>query len=116
MVVSDYELTIGTTLGVLIIVEGSCMRPITAFRPYEDEIHNIISFKKVLREDEEGSVCESNNLEYKKFLITIGKGYRSLMNRFTTDSLENKGRERSRSFSRKGLYAILWASTNWIMS
>lgn len=94
------------------------MRPITAFRPYEDEVHNIVSFKKKVSKEEEGpdSNCDSNNVEYKNFLITIGKGYRSLMNRFTTDTGERKGLERPKSFSRKGIYALLWTSKNWLIS
>lgn len=38
------ELYIGTTWGCLIIAEVSTLRPITVFRPYENEVIDIIKF------------------------------------------------------------------------
>ncbi|CAG2165886.1 unnamed protein product [Oppiella nova] len=78
------ELYVGTTWGCIIIVEGKTMRPITVFRPYEEEVKAIIKFKPL-----KSSQCKTSSNEFlddktrdKEMIATIGKGYRCLLNRF----------------------------------
>lgn len=40
------ELYIGTAWGCLVVVEASSLRPITVFRPYEDEVSRVPSFRR----------------------------------------------------------------------
>lgn len=128
MTIAGNELVIGTTWGCLIILEASTMRPITVFRPYEDEIRNIIYFNgsQVFdcnsdsnsltdpNEIKDQSVNSSSNCQQStsdEYIITIGKGYRNLANRFVHDS-----RDGEIQYYMNGFYCILWKSGNWILN
>lgn len=131
MAVIDQELIAGTTWGCIIIIEGATMRPITVFRPYEDEIRHILTFSRDddLRRRRESSVsslsvssavstssASSSSSHTKtfpdenKYIITIGKGYRNLSNRFVLD------KEKEAQLFATGFFSILWKSGNWINS
>lgn len=116
--IMDDELYIGTTLGSLIIVEGSTMRPITVFRPFEEEIRLIIPVdpKKLVHFSNNLNVFESSDTNYgrvwmknKKFIITIGKGFRSLLDRYL-----NPLHDANTSLvTHSGLYCVMWSPGNW---
>jgi len=61
------ELYIGTTWGCVVVVEASSLRPITVFRPYEDEVRLILPLTEGDRSP---------------LIATIGKGYRNLLRRY----------------------------------
>lgn len=129
MAISHDELYIGTTWGCLVVAEGSTMRPITVFRPHEEEIKIIIPFESAY--DESVSVHEesisldrasissssssntaiagSTTKSPARFLVTVGKGFRSLASRYIYLS-----KERRTQLTQRGVYAILWRSGNWI--
>ncbi|KAL9897903.1 leucine-rich repeat kinase isoform 1-T1 [Glossina fuscipes fuscipes] len=69
------ELYIGTTWGCLIIAEVNTLRPITVFRPYENEIKTIIAVPNT----------------QVPLIATIGRRYRSLISRYM-DSSERSAR------------------------
>lgn len=111
----------GTTLGSLIIVEGSTLRPIVVFRPFEEEIRLIIPvdpsklvhfsnnlnlFESSASSDNNGSnssrLCTSNR--NKKFLITIGKGFRGLLDRYLNPLHDSN----ASLITHSGLYAAMW--------
>lgn len=127
MAVIDQELIVGTTWGCVIIIEGGTMRPITVFRPYEDEIRHILTLKRKddfrrYRESSVSSVSVSsvvsntsstssfskNYPDESKYIITIGKGYRNLSNRFVLD------KDKEAQLFGTGFFCILWKSGNWI--
>ncbi|CAG2118956.1 unnamed protein product, partial [Medioppia subpectinata] len=102
------ELYIGTTFGCVIIVEGKTMRPITVFRPYDEEVKAIISFKPMKRD-----VCTTASNEFlsektdgKEMIATIGRGYRCLLSRFLS-------LDKNKSITQRGLHSILWSTTDW---
>ena len=101
------ELYIGTTWGCIIIVEANTMRPITVFRPYEEEVKAIIPFNP-LRERSKSDSNESLDKTYsqKSLVATIGKGYRSLFNRFLH-------LDKNKTITQRGLHSILWSTTDW---
>jgi len=111
----QFELYIGTTWGCIIIVEANTMRPITVFRPYEEEVKAIIPFKTV-KSDRSSPSCESgseeslNELSAVEYSIaTIGKGYRNLLSRFLH-------LDKNLNITQKGLHAILWSTKNWALN
>ncbi|KAI1294731.1 Leucine-rich repeat serine/threonine-protein kinase 1 [Halotydeus destructor] len=119
--VRNDELFIGTSWGCLIVVEGSAMRPVTVFRPHEDEIKSIIPFESSFGNDHDSSLDEvvtakdviteqRTLLGHPKYLMTIGKGYRSLVSRYIYLPKEKRA-----YLSQKGIYSILWKSNNWAM-
>jgi hypothetical protein len=109
----QYELYIGTTWGCIIIVEANTMRPITVFRPYEEEVKAIIPFKscKPTHSDsaENGSQesLSTSSLDYS--IATIGKGYRNLLSRFLH-------LDKNKCLTQKGLHSILWSTKNWALN
>ncbi|CAH1175605.1 unnamed protein product [Phaedon cochleariae] len=60
------ELYIGTTWGCVIVAERFTLRPITVFRPYEEEVRAIVPLSN----------------DKSALIATIGKGYRNLLARY----------------------------------
>lgn len=73
LAVVDDEVYIGTTWGCLIICEKISLRPMTIFRPYDDDVRCIIPLR----------VSRSSEDEPETVVVTVGRGYRSLVNRYT---------------------------------
>ncbi|KAJ8980099.1 hypothetical protein NQ317_008560 [Molorchus minor] len=75
LVILNEELYIGTTWGCVIIAERSSLRPVTIFRPYEEEIRAIVPL----------AMGKSSNGSYDStpLVATIGRGYRNLLSRYT---------------------------------
>lgn len=71
--VVDEEVYIGTTWGCLIICEKSNLRPMTIFRPYDDDVRCIVPLR----------VSRSSEDEPETVVVTVGRGYRSLVSRYT---------------------------------
>ncbi|XP_063218267.1 leucine-rich repeat serine/threonine-protein kinase 1 isoform X2 [Bacillus rossius redtenbacheri] len=97
----DNELYVGTTWGCVVVAERSSMRPITVFRPHEEEVQAIVPLP---------ALCQDGG----RLLATVGRGYRSLVARYTdTVALPSPpaaGPERDRS---RGMYALLWHTGSW---
>ncbi|XP_039969967.1 leucine-rich repeat serine/threonine-protein kinase 1 isoform X4 [Bactrocera tryoni] len=102
------ELYIGTTWGCLIITELNTLRPITVFRPYENEIKSIIT------------VPHPNF----PLIATIGRRYRSLIARFMDIDNSQEGIKATiyeqggevRSSYRdidNHIHVMLWRTNNW---
>ncbi|XP_019848391.2 leucine-rich repeat serine/threonine-protein kinase 1 isoform X2 [Bactrocera dorsalis] len=102
------ELYIGTTWGCLIITELNTLRPITVFRPYENEIKSIIT------------VPHPNF----PLIATIGRRYRSLIARFMDidnsqegikPTIYEQGGEVRSSFRDidNHIHVMLWRTNNW---
>lgn len=82
------ELYLGTAWGCIVVVEQDTARPITVFRPYEQEVTCM------------AAACEGNAI------ISIGHGYRSLLKRYLShcnDMADITGTT----------FAILWSTRNW---
>lgn len=75
LVILHDELYIGTTWGCVIVAEKNSLRPVTIFRPYEEEVRAIVPL----------IVAKSNNGSYENtpMIATIGRGYRNLLSRYT---------------------------------
>lgn len=110
MTVVNGELYIGTTWGCLIIVEAATMRPITVFRPYEEEVKAILPFQRHNRGTQSAPVsdCDSQSetTTTKQFIVTVGKGYRNLLSRYLRFTKE-------KTVVHQELNAILWTTQHW---
>lgn len=97
------ELYIGTTWGCLIVVEASSLRPITVFRPYEDEVRLILPLS-------------SNQNDESLLVATIGKGYRNLLHRYGTWPNISKSSSSVSSLSerQRNMQVLLWRAGDWI--
>lgn len=126
MAIMDDELYIGTTIGSLIIVEASKMRPITVFRPFEEEIkiiipvnpNRLVTFSNQTNEfeNEQDSDHDCNDISLQtdkrsRYLITIGKGYRCLFDRYLNPTAEHH----QPLVTHPGLHALLWSADSWLM-
>lgn len=120
----DDELYIGTTLGSLIIVEASKMRPITVFRAFEEEIkliipinqNRLVTFSNQTNDFENETENEGADLSIqadkeRRYLITIGKGYRCLFDRYLNSNLEHH----QQLSNHPGLHAVIWSADSWLM-
>ncbi|CAM1297638.1 Uncharacterised protein g1884 [Pycnogonum litorale] len=109
------ELYIGTTWGCIIVAEGSTMRPVTVFRPFEEEVKAILPICYV-RPTESSPKTEHNVVAEKTIrnlpmIITVGRGYRSLLSRYTTLPLNSIGHS---VVDHRSTYAFLWRSDSWL--
>lgn len=98
------ELYIGTTWGCLIVAEASSLRPITVFRPYEDEIRVILPLSSYDKEKEKQSLL----------VATIGKGYRNLLHRYGSWTHFNKSSSGYVSERNQNMQVLLWRAGDWI--
>lgn len=106
------ELYIGTAWGCIIIAERLSLRPITIFRPYEEEVRAIVpltTYKKKNVQDE--------NIP---LLATVGKGYRSLLTRYTDvnvavgNSLQSPLTTNSHNnVNKQNTFVLLWRAEHW---
>jgi len=94
------ELYIGTTWGCIIVVEKNSMRPITIFRPYEEDVRAIVALAPAEpRETEEPTT---------PMIATIGRGYRDLLSRYLDSSALAQ-----ESANSTAMIALLWRAENW---
>lgn len=116
LAVVDDEVYIGTTWGCLIICEKSSLRPMTIFRPYDDDVRCIIPLR----------VSRSSEDEPETVVVTVGRGYRSLVSRYTDTGAQvavqggrltlGQGQQRvsqdpiDRSIN---MHAIVWRAGHW---
>ncbi|EFX70096.1 hypothetical protein DAPPUDRAFT_113034 [Daphnia pulex] len=104
LAVQGRELYIGTTWGCLIVAEASSLRPITVFRPYEDEVRLILPLSSYDRDKEKQSVL----------VATIGKGYRNLLHRYGSWSHLKSSSAPSMSERQLNMQVLLWRAGDWI--
>lgn len=104
LAVQGRELYIGTTWGCLIVAEASSLRPITVFRPYEDEIRVILPLSSYDKEKEKQSLL----------VATIGKGYRNLLHRYGSWTHFNKSSSGYVSERNQNMQVLLWRAGDWI--
>ena len=107
------ELFIGTNGGCLIVAESSTLRPITVFRPHEGEIKILHAYESCdtnCTDKNRSSKCHSkkHSSSKERFLVTIGKGYRSLADRYVQSSISSK------EVNDQMYYATLWKSGHWL--
>lgn len=113
LAVLDEELYIGTTWGCIIIAERISLRPITIFRPYEEDVRAIVPLTK-------NKVAGESNENTTPLLATIGRGYRSLLSRYT-DVVSTIGScivsptvSMSNTVSNKqNMFVLLWRAEHW---
>jgi serine/threonine protein kinase len=134
MSVLQGELFVGTTWGCLIVVEAETLRPITVFRPHEEEIKCILVLEdstlnrrrssviedqvaaaeqvgKESKERNNSSDTHSSGHNTQRFIVTVGRGSRSLVSRYVQTKHETVPLPSSNS--NKDLFAILWKTGNW---
>jgi len=93
------ELYIGTTWGCVVVVEASSLRPITVFRPYEDEVRLILPL---------------TDGDRSPLIATIGKGYRNLLRRYGSWSNLAKCSSSANVPEREqNMQVLLWRAGQW---
>ncbi|XP_049820088.1 leucine-rich repeat serine/threonine-protein kinase 1 isoform X2 [Aethina tumida] len=111
LVILNTDLYIGTTWGCVIIAERSTLRPVTIFRPYEEEVRAIVPLAQ----------CKnvSGRQENTPLIATIGRGYRNLLSRYT-DVTVNIGTPlpspmggTSYTSTKPNMFVLLWRAEHW---
>ncbi|KRZ25882.1 Leucine-rich repeat serine/threonine-protein kinase 1 [Trichinella pseudospiralis] len=152
------QLYVGTTWGVIIVAEADQLKPITAFRPYVEDVRLIAAFTTEKRTavgsathqaasstgSDRSARHQSTSSEYAQrtkcsagslpayqerkssletagsfstysgrgpLLVTVGRGYRSLISRFVDSS--SKPDPKSNSLLERDHFAILWRTDDW---
>ena len=84
------------------VVEASSLRPITVFRPYEDEVRLILPLSSFGDENKTSLVA------------TIGKGYRNLLHRYGSWPHLNKNTSSSQGGEKqRNMQVLLWRAGHW---
>lgn len=94
--VADQNVYVGTSWGCLIVAENSTLTPVTVFRPFEEEVQYI------------AMVPSDTNTT--TTIATIGKGYRSLINRYTDADATTRDTKDKKSHQ---THCILWRAEHW---
>ncbi|XP_022818770.1 leucine-rich repeat serine/threonine-protein kinase 1 [Spodoptera litura] len=88
------ELYIGTAWGCIIVADSTTLRPLTVFRPYEEDVKLIVPLHPH-REDEPGMIA------------TFGHGYRPLLQRYAPHNSNTTN-------THNGYYCLLWRTQHWL--
>ncbi|CAN7984589.1 unnamed protein product, partial [Ixodes pacificus] len=107
MALVDTELYVGTTWGCLVVAEASTMRPITVFRPFEEEVKAILCLPPDGRRPpatQGGAESPVPSQRPSALVATVGKGYRNLLGRY----LPTGG-----DCLHQNMHAILWRTDPW---
>lgn len=94
------DLYIGTTWGCIVVAEGTTMRPITVFRPFEEEVKAILPL--LGRKDTSAGQQNGESIPY---IATVGKGYRNLIGRYASTNAP--------TLLQDNMYLLLWRADNW---
>ncbi|XP_067008597.2 leucine-rich repeat serine/threonine-protein kinase 1 [Anabrus simplex] len=114
------ELYIGTTWGCIVVAERSTMRPITVFRPFEEEVRAIVPLVWFPTDNMRGHGSGDDDSHVRRsaypMIATVGRGYRSLITRYTdtvmTPSVQSPTHSQGDSRS-QNMYALLWRAEHW---
>lgn len=109
MAILNENIYLGTTWGCIIIAEKSTLRPITIFRPFEEEVKAIVPFNNAkFNADDSGP--QSNT---KPLIATVGRGYRNLVSRYVdTVHLGPASAGGLQQFA-KNIFVLLWRAEHW---
>lgn len=110
MAVLSAELYIGTMWGCVIVADKETLRPITIFRPYHEDITAIVALNPI------------QSLQT-PLVVTIGRGYRPLIDRFTDvmtgpvttpgSSIDKKSKELLQRDRTNHMHALIWRADHW---
>ncbi|XP_058127857.1 leucine-rich repeat serine/threonine-protein kinase 1 [Anopheles ziemanni] len=114
------ELYIGTAWGCIIVVERGSLRPTTVFRPFEEDVRCIVPVVPAITGG--GGITAP-------LVVTIGRGYRSLIERYTdattsgtasmrqlatTPTSQDKRLKESLLRDRSNhIHALIWSAEHW---
>lgn len=97
------DLYIGTTWGCIVVAEGTTMRPITVFRPFEEEVKAILPLiSRKVSENKDSPAQNHNSIPH---IATVGKGYRNLIGRYASINAP--------ALLQDNMYLLLWRADNW---
>ncbi|PZC70519.1 hypothetical protein B5X24_HaOG215757 [Helicoverpa armigera] len=88
------ELYIGTAWGCVIVADATSLRPLTVFRPYEEDVRVIIPL-------------HPHKAEEAPMIATFGHGYRPLLQRYAPHSSSSTN-------THNGYYCLLWQTQHWL--
>ncbi|CAG0916811.1 unnamed protein product [Notodromas monacha] len=112
MAVINSELYIGTTWGCLIVANAESMRPVTVFRPFEEDLCVIKPMKfssAIVEVSSEDKAVPEETKQPQSVIATVGKGYRSLIPRYTGVPVAS-----TETAYKRDIYAILWRVDDWL--
>jgi len=135
MAILNTELYIGTTWGCIVVAERSTMRPITVFRPFEEEVqaivpwhHHTADISSATSDDTAGTPAGAHKKQSCPLIATVGRGYRSLIARYTDMVMTPSGVQspmhvyHGSGLDRIGgvgdvktqnIYSLLWRAERW---
>ncbi len=132
MCVQRGKLYAGTSWGCLVVADAASMRPLSVFRPYSQEIQAIIPMRASALNPGASSKSKKSNKASKGeedddlLLVTLGRGYRSLIGRFVADARSSgwskvrtskggdDGDEEGDEESSRSMTALLWRPDDWL--
>ncbi|XP_064473089.1 leucine-rich repeat serine/threonine-protein kinase 1-like isoform X2 [Ornithodoros turicata] len=109
MAVLENELYVGTTWGCIIVAESHTMRPITVFRPFEEEVKAILPLPA--KQNPAATLSTEPPVPPPQgtsaTLATVGKGYRNLIGRYLPTGC-------SIDYVQQSMYVLLWRADSWM--
>ncbi|XP_052745709.1 leucine-rich repeat serine/threonine-protein kinase 1 isoform X2 [Bicyclus anynana] len=88
------EVYVGTAWGCVVVAHAASLRPLTVFRPYEEEVRAIVPLLP------HGAARDA-------LLATFGAGYRPLVQRYAPAQSNN-------TTTHTGFYCLLWRAQHWL--
>ncbi|XP_043222191.1 leucine-rich repeat serine/threonine-protein kinase 1-like isoform X1 [Amphibalanus amphitrite] len=115
------ELYLGTAWGCVVVAAAATMLPITVFRPHEEEVRAIVPLlppaavptaaSTPTAGADGDSAADSDCETAGRGLVTVGRGYRSLVSRFCPAA----GAAPYELSARRSVYALLWQPHCWVV-
>ena len=126
MTVQRGRLYAGTSWGCLVVADAATMRPVSVFRPYSEEIQAIVPLTGISGGGNASAKAKKSKKkgedEEDLLLVTLGKGYRSLIGRFVSAALGGGAKGRSgdededegAGEAARIMTALLWRPDDWV--
>ncbi|XP_063840315.1 leucine-rich repeat serine/threonine-protein kinase 1-like isoform X2 [Scylla paramamosain] len=114
------EVYVGTKWGCVVVAEAESMRPITVFRPYENEVRAIVPLPPASVVLDPGSSEDQTDgfggdregvPSPTPLLATIGKGYRNLLGRYAPMP---RSAHPEPAQAQRAMYCLLWRAHHWL--
>lgn len=104
MAILENKLYIGTSWGCLVVVDAVSMRPLSVFRPFSEGIQAIIPI-----------IPPTPKASRQPLMVTLGKGYRSLIGRFVPDRRLRLSSEEGELLVESDIMStLLWKPDDWL--
>ncbi|KAI6181608.1 Non-specific serine/threonine protein kinase [Aphelenchoides besseyi] len=101
------QLVVGTSLGVIIILECKTLSPLTSFRTYTSAVETILCANSQKPSGRQSKTNDEPGFAADSYFVTIGRRYRNLIKRLALNVCDSTEQPEDANF------AVVWQGDQW---